>query len=92
MAIEYEIIFNNPDTDELEKYLKGMPYFDTYDVETCTYIYRKGNNKYPDTAIILHELGLDITDYLTGVGREQTALLVEYLTGIYDELLIKEKD
>jgi hypothetical protein len=92
MAIKYEIIFNNPDFEELEKYLRKMPYFESLDVEKSTYIFRKGNKNYPDSIIGLHDLGLDITDYLSGVGREQIGLLVEYLTGIYDEIVIKEKD
>jgi len=92
MAIEYEIIFNNPDFEELEEYLKNMPYFESYDVKTGEYIYRKETTNYPDTTIILHDLGLDLKDYLSGVGREQIGLLVEYLTGIYEDIIIKEKD
>jgi len=92
MAINYEFLFNNPHFDSLEEYLKGMPYFERYEEETSSYIYRKESRKYPDVVIVLHDIGIDLTDYLTGVGREHIGLLIEYLTGIYEEILVKEKD
>jgi hypothetical protein len=76
MAIYYEFLFNNPDFDELEEYLKGMPYYKKYDEETASYIYQKDTSEYPDVVIALHKIGIDLTDYLTGVWVKGTFMIL----------------
>jgi len=92
MSIEYEFTFNYADEEELSNYIKGMPHFEKYDQETFAYIFRKAGSKYPDVVIRIHEIGIYLNDYLTGVGRELTGLLVEHITGYYGEVIIDEID
>lgn len=92
MSIEYEFTFNNFEEEELSAYLKGMPYFEKYDEENYSFLFRKSGSKYPDAVIEIHEIGIYLNDYLTGVGRELIGLLVEHITGRYGEIIISERD
>lgn len=92
MSIEYEFTFNYSDEEELSVYLRGMPFFYKYDTTNHSFIFRKADKKYPDAVIEIHELGIHLNDYLTGIGRELIGLLVEHITGKYGELIIDERD
>ena len=92
MSIEYEFTFNQSGEEELSAYLKGLPYFKKYDTENYSFIFQRKNKNYPDAVIEIHEIGIYLIDYLTGVGRELIGLLVEHITGKYGEVTIDERD
>ena len=92
MSIEYEFTFNHSGEEELSGYLTGLPYFKKYDTENYSYIYQRDDKKYPEAVIEIHEIGIYLNDYLTGVGRELIGLLVEHITGNYGEVTIDERD
>ena len=93
MAIEYEFHFNYSDTDgEFSNYLKTLPNFHKYDKNDFAFIYKKPENKNSEAVIKLTDSGLHLIDYLTSIGRDLIGIIVEYVTGISDNVIIEEKD